>query len=325
MYSLHFPSLLCALASLTAASPRPDYAVKESHFVPEGWRAVGDAPKDSPIQLHIGLKQANDYAIESHLLEISDPNHHRYQQYLSPDEIAGLTRASTETQDLVKAWLEDHGIQRHTLDDSHSDWIVVDVTIGMAEELLRAKYSSFASLDGDATLYRTHEFSLPPHLHKHIDVIQPTTSFFRAEPKTPTIDVLGNDTDYGFLQKRAASGIPEECEEFSVNPTCIRKLYGAYDYKPQLPEKNGIGITNFLNHSSHRGDMTKFLKKYRPEAVAAAKEFDIVLIGDAADNQGPYDPDDYSSQVRNAEGNLDSQLVVSTSWPTPFTAYNTAR
>ena len=81
--------------------------------------------------------------------------------------------------------------------------------------------------------------------------------------------------------------------------------------------------TNYLNQSSHRGDIEKFLTKYRPEAASAAHEFDIVIINNAENHQGPYNKSDPDYSLINAEGDLDAELVLSLTWPTPFIAYNT--
>jgi tripeptidyl-peptidase-1 len=45
------------------------YSVKESHFVPRGWVEVEDAPKNSIINLNIGIKQGNFEELERHLYE----------------------------------------------------------------------------------------------------------------------------------------------------------------------------------------------------------------------------------------------------------------
>lgn len=69
--------------------------------------------------------------------------------------------------------------------------------------------------------------------------------------------------------------------------------------------------------------MKKYLKKWRPDAVPAAKEFDIVIIDDAENMQGPYNRSDPDYYTVNLEGNLDAQTVLGLIYPTPLIAYNT--
>jgi hypothetical protein len=59
---------LCA-ASITPSYPRSDYAVKEKHHVPLGWKKVADAPKDAYIALRIALRQSAFDELEKELLE----------------------------------------------------------------------------------------------------------------------------------------------------------------------------------------------------------------------------------------------------------------
>lgn len=182
---------LCAIAAvyaLPASVPHPysDYTVKERHIVPRGWVEVGPASKSHGIHLQIGLKQRNEGVIEQHLLEISDPSHARYGQHLLPGEIHDIVRPSDECVQLVHAWLLEHGITDAVYSPAN-DWVSVFVSIGKAEELLQTEYKIFKhEEDGDVAV-RAPVWSLPEYLHEHIDVVQPTTSFFRTAKKN-TID-----------------------------------------------------------------------------------------------------------------------------------------
>lgn len=179
-------NLLLAIGSIAAVqalpkSTRSNYAIKERHIVPRSWTRLGEASKSETIHLQIGLKQQNEGQIEEHLLEISDPKHLRHGQHMTLDEIREIVQPSDETQELVKAWLEEHGIM-HGVHSPTKDFIHVVLPIEKAEELLQTSYSTYEHADG-STISRAPEWSLPMHLHEHIDVVQPTTSFFRPNPK----------------------------------------------------------------------------------------------------------------------------------------------
>lgn len=282
-----FTSIVCAFGTISAAyalpkSPRSSYAVKEYHPVPRGWTRVGEAGKSDRVHLTIGLKQQNQGAIEEHLLQVSDPSHARYGQHLTAAEIADIVRPSQETQDLVKSWLEEHGIQG--VHNAAKDTIHVLVPIEKAEELLQTSYSVFEHEDG-STLARAPEWSLPRHLHEHIDVVQPTNSFFRTKATSHGATSLQRDTiqysdswwqnegKKAFAPPPAYRGsgagpISEICNISFTTPDCKRTLYGTYDYKPQVPGKNKMGHTNYLNETSYRQDIKKALQNFRPEAVS---------------------------------------------------------
>lgn len=183
---------LCAIAGASAlpSSLRSTYAVKERHIVPRGWTERGPADKAETIHLQIGVKQQNEGVVEQHLIEVSDPKHARYGQHLTAAEINELVAPSEESVKLVQDWLAEHDIDKIAFSPA-KDWIHVLIPVEKAERLLQTSYSVFEHEDG-ATLSRAPEWSLPVHLHEHIDVVQPTTSFFRAEPEANT--VIGGET-----------------------------------------------------------------------------------------------------------------------------------
>lgn len=176
---------LCAIGVVLGVNALPaassaSYAVKERHAVPRAWTENGAPDKSQLLNLQIGLKQRNEGVIERQLMEISDPQHSRYGKHLTASEVHDLVMPSDETVGLVQGWLREHGILGH--ESPAKDWITVIVPIEKAEELLQTKYSNYVHEDG-SSISRAPEWSLPADLHEHIDVVQPTTSFFRPKPE----------------------------------------------------------------------------------------------------------------------------------------------
>lgn len=114
--------------------------------------------------------------------QVSDPDHTRYGQHLSFEEVNDLVKPADKTLDSVHEWLSDNGISIHEYSPA-KDWINVYIDVESAERLLDTKYSVFKHEDG-SQLVRTSEWSLPTHLHEMIDTIQPTTSFLRSKPQS---------------------------------------------------------------------------------------------------------------------------------------------
>jgi len=329
---------LSALSALLGANALPtvesaNYQVKETHAVPRSWKAAGPANKRESINLQIGLKQRNEGLVERHLLEVSDPDHERYGQHLTAAEIADIVRPEDASIKQVHEWLDAHGIE--DIDYSPAkDWISIVVPIEKAEELLQTKYFKYEHLDGHS-VSRTPEWSLPAHLHEHIDVVQPTTSFFKpraaVEHKVsgPVLDqesaaVQSWWENEGKAKYSGKGNItdPSFCNVSFTTLDCLRTLYGTIDYKAQAADKNSIGINNYLNETSRRDDAYQFLKEFRPEAANAANEFKFEIIDNGSNYQGPN-----LTKVReegtDVEGNLDAQLVLGVGYPTPMIAYNT--
>ncbi|KAK5119745.1 hypothetical protein LTR85_007321 [Meristemomyces frigidus] len=334
---------LYALGALLGANAFPSslgstYALKERHAVPRAWSAVGPASKSETINLQIGLKQRNEGIVERHLIEVSNPTHERYGLHLTAAEIHEMVSPSDETIDLVHDWLREHGISRSAMSPS-KDWISIVVPIEKAEELLQTSYSTFRHHDG-STVSRAPEWFLPAHLHEHIDVVQPTTSFFKPAPNAKEWgpELKGKPHSMSWWEHTGkhmygghghghnsvtnhTAAVAAACNVSFTTPTCLRTLYGTLDYTPKVPGKNKIGINNYLNETNKRSDISLFLETFRPEAAAAAYNFTIVTIADAPNDQGS-DVAEIAADV-NVEGNLDAELVLSISYPTPLTAFST--
>lgn len=332
---------LSVISALIGADALPtvsstNYQVKERHAVPSAWKAAGPANKRESINLQIGLKQRNEGLIERHLIEISDPSHERYGQHLTAAEVADIIRPEDASVSQVHEWLVEHGVS--DIDYSPAkDWISIVIPIEKAEELLQTSYTKFEHLDGHS-ISRAPEWSLPAHLHEHIEVVQPTTSFFKPKAELdvkssgPVLDAATEEQQtwwehtgkhqYGDKHPKGSVSDPAFCNVSFTTLDCLRTLYGTIDYETQACDKNSIGVNNYLNETGRRDDAHQFLSSFRPEAAGAAYDFEIDIIADGANYQG-----DNITKVKedgvDIEGNLDTQLVLGISYPTPMKEFNT--
>ncbi|CAD0100445.1 unnamed protein product, partial [Aureobasidium mustum] len=270
-----------AIAAPTLIADR--YTIKERHDVPQDWDRIGAVPDSHTINLHVGLRQNNQDKVERHVLEASNPSHSSYGQHLSAREIQKLISPSDDTVQVVFSWLTEHGITNAKLSSSR-DWITASVPVRSVERLLNTTYSVYQHQDG-SILIRTPEWSLPQRLHDQIDLIQPTTSFFRASKLTSDAMKEGGPRSW---HKSPSKG--------------WRK-----------PPKN---------HTQKRSDIRSYLEKFRPEAVGIADTFQIVKIAGAQDNQGVLSDDQLEAGL-NLESDMDAELAMGISWPTDFMAWST--
>ncbi|GAM89979.1 hypothetical protein ANO11243_080190 [Dothideomycetidae sp. 11243] len=328
---MHFSQAIALAAGVAAqlaqASPikaRSGYAVKDSHHVPAKWTKLMDAPASHTIQLRIGVKQGDFDGLEQHLYEVSDPAHERYGKHLSSTEVQDLVRPATDSLRLVEEWLEDNAVKPAELAYSAArDWITVTLPVGQIERLLDTEYHVYGHEDGSMVV-RTPEWSLPKHLHEHIDTIQPTNSFFRASPKASSLKSLPHSQSVGQTFHATYVSNPtvaNSCNASLITPLCLRVLYGTYDYKVSAAGRNKVGLTDYLNETNVRSDITKFLTQYRPDAVAGANQFKFDVIANGADNQ-VLTPADLSAGTA-LEGNLDAETILGITYPTPLIAYTT--
>ncbi|OTB02283.1 hypothetical protein M426DRAFT_322859 [Hypoxylon sp. CI-4A] len=319
-FTLAFSALLAVQAAVAkpVVSRNTPYRVKDSHHVPRAWRRVKRAPGDHVIDLQIGVKQSNFAELERHLYEVSDPDHQRYGQHLSADEVRELVKPTDETLDLVHEWLESNGVTPSGY-SSAKDWITVSLPVKEVERLLDTEYHIYEHKDG-GVVARAPKWSLPLHLHDRIDTIQPTNSFFRAHPeKFDHVDApVYHDPQY----TRPSNGsLDAVCDVDSVTPECFQTLYSTKGYKTHAAGKNQIGFNNYLGEHPIRTDAELFLAKYRPEAVSSAKDFPQFTI---ADGPGDYalTPEEIEAGT-SKEANLDVQAIAGISWKTPIVSYST--
>ncbi|MCJ1320877.1 hypothetical protein MMC15_006218 [Xylographa vitiligo] len=318
-------------AGIAVGSPirvRTPYAVKETHPVPAKWSRVGPAPGDHVINLSIGLKSSQFDELERHLYEVSDPFHHRYGQHLSQDEVNELVKPTAEALDLVSEWLVDNGVTSGQLQYSPAkDWIMISLPVDEVERLLDTKYSVYGSREG-SYLVRTPEWSLPKHLHDHIDVIQPTNSFFNPTPLHSNVMPVKGSPDIAAVAAMAQLSdstdltVAQACNVTAVTPTCLRTLYRTINYTPQMPGQNRIGLNDFLGETNNRSDVHIFLEMFRKGAAAASSEFIFEVINDGSTQQTP----DNATQLNagtDLEGNLDAETIIGITYPTPLTCFTT--
>jgi tripeptidyl-peptidase-1 len=315
--------LICTLAA--AGAP---YAVKETHVVPSQWSQRGPAPPGHPIRLHFGLKHniANE-DLEQHLLEVSDPSHPRYGEFFTPSRLNGLLKPTNITLQVVQEWLGRSGFNLSRLTyTAAKDWVSLTTTIHTAERLLNTNYSMFEHEDG-TVLFRAPEWSLPVHLHNHIDVIQPTNSFYRLPlqrrgQSLKTVEPLPPRQAFN-----THSTVGEVCNSSSMTPLCLSKLYGTFNYKQIATKKNSIGMTNFDGQCSNISDIELYLERFRPtfKLVGSGEDSFIpkfVSIAGAVNDQSPITESEAAARV-DIEGNLDAETILGLTWPLKLELFGT--
>lgn len=138
------PSVMLLLASWATAvcalalpPSRRDLLIKEEFRPPIDWEIHDNAPADHILNLRIGLVQSNFAELERHLYEVSDPQHPRYGEHLSKDEVEALVAPHPESLELVYDWLASYGFASNDFRHSAAkDWIILDITVAQAEDLL---------------------------------------------------------------------------------------------------------------------------------------------------------------------------------------------
>lgn len=276
----------------------------------------------------ISVWRGTTASLTLHFPIVSNPLHGRYGQHLSQDEVNELVKPDEDTSSLVHEWLLDNGIQSAQLEYSPAkDWIQVKLPVSVIERLLDTKYSVYRHQDGSYVV-RTPKWSLPKHLHEHIEAVQPTNSFFRPMARRtafkPAVGVSSSVklSNVAVADQSTDLTVAQACNVSAVTPTCLRTLYGTINYTPQVPGKNKVGLNDFLGESNNRSDTSIFLQKFRPDAAPAAYQFTFESIQGGTTQQTP----DNATQLdagTDLEGNLDVETIIGIDYPTPLVAFST--
>ncbi|KAF5392934.1 hypothetical protein D9757_001210 [Collybiopsis confluens] len=291
--SVNMRSILLGLAiyaSLVLGRPsrrESDYEVKESVSPPREWNTHGVAPSHHKIELSIGLPQPNFDVLVDHLYQVSDPSHSRYGQHLTKEEVEALVAPHPESLDLVNAWLSSHGIEEKEMSPAN-DWITIRIPVRLAEKLLDTTYHVWTHASTGESIVRTTSYSLPAHLHEHVDVIQPTTMFARMKSFKSTIHRFdkgaGQIVEESNTPIISASGVSVDpsCNS-TITISCLKQLYNAVGVTPSTKVNNSIGITGYLEQFANFEDLQSFYALQLPEALNTS--FKVVPVAGGLNNQ----------------------------------------
>ncbi|KAF8638577.1 hypothetical protein AX17_002119 [Amanita inopinata Kibby_2008] len=314
-------ALFVLAASSYAAPHSTAHLAKESVHVPRGWVKHSVPPADHIISLRIGLPQSNVAVLEQHLYEISDPEHSRYGQHLSKEQVEELVAPHPGSISAVDSWLASFGLGENDIVRSPAkDWVTLRVPVALVEEMLDTTYHVWKHEESGDYLVRTTSYSLPKDLHEHVDLIQPTTMFGQFKGAKSTLVWMDDESQGSKLNthvslKSASSDVTVDpsCNT-NITISCLQQLYNAVGYKPKADIGNSIGITGYLEEYANIQDLQSFYAQQRPDALNTAFKFISVKGGQ----------NDQNLSMAGAEANLDVQFAFGLSFPTPGTFYSTA-
>ncbi|KII89301.1 hypothetical protein PLICRDRAFT_109130 [Plicaturopsis crispa FD-325 SS-3] len=320
--TLYVPLLLLSLGAFARCSPAltksEDFAVKHAWTsVPVGWDVHNVPTPDQLMTLRIGLKQHRMDDLIAALYEISDPAHPRYGQHLSKSEVDRLTAPHPTTVAMVQEWLAAHSITPESVSvSSTGDTLVARMPISTVEAMLATTYRTYRHRSTGELAVRTLEYSLPRHLHAHIDLVHPTTMFDRMRKMRVTFHVaedgpLPSPDDLGTVKGPAGQDIPVSCNT-TITPSCLQALYRTEGYVPQAADKgNKLGVTGYLEQFVNFADLQTFYSEFRPDAVGS--NITVFSVNGGLNDQS----------IPGVEANLDTQYTTGLTFPTPNFFYST--
>jgi tripeptidyl-peptidase-1 len=196
--------------------------------------------------------------------------------------------------------LTSHGfdLDRDSTRSPAKDWIGLSAPLKVAEKLLNTTFSVWKHTSGDTIVRSTH-YSLPTHLHQHIDVVQPTTNFGLFKPQRATSffdEEAPSLVDIGEQVLASTNTTVNASCNSTITPQCLYQLYDI-NYNGSVATGNSISTANYLGQYVNTTDLNTFYRTYVPAAVG--NPINVVQINGGINNQS----------VPGGEASLDSQYA----------------
>ncbi|KAF9046283.1 subtilisin-like protein [Panaeolus papilionaceus] len=321
-------SLLAALVGLAIAAPsrRSPHVLHEKRAAdPVDWVLSHRLDANKVLPMRFGLSQQNLHKVEEMLMSVSHPESPNFGQHFTPEEIIETFAPSKETVDNVINWLADSGISRDRLKISaNKGWVSVDATTAEVEELLNTEYHVYTHTETGAEQFGCHNYSVPAHIRRHIDLIRPTVQF-NQRPSPLALQKRGGGLGMPSLRngpKKSSKAVTitpslENCDQM-ITLDCLRALYNV-DYTPVATSKNSYGIVEFTPQAFLGPDLDLFFRNFSPSLVGVRPA--NVLI-DGGEDDSVVQTTDQSFDM-NGESDLDLEYAMGLTAPQPITLLQT--
>ncbi|KAL8757953.1 MAG: hypothetical protein Q9184_004074 [Pyrenodesmia sp. 2 TL-2023] len=303
-------------AAIAAPSSTSELAPLENlQTIPQGWRQGRSPSASHRLRFRIALKQENAFQFEQHVLAISDPDHPKYGEHMSREDLKKMLQPSSAASNAILGWLHAEGVPSSDIENT-GDWINFYVSAIEAERIMHTKFYFYTNSINNMERIRTLHYSVPKALHRYVHMIQPTTRFGQVSPQRSTISehfTLGESKSDATARYSGSSLNVTFCNT-TVTPQCLRDLYHVGNFRGTASNGNKIGVCGYLEEYAKFDDFIQFTSKYAP--YAAQENFTYALISGGLSTQEDSDQD-------SVEANLDVQYAYPLSYPTPGYYYST--
>jgi tripeptidyl-peptidase-1 len=208
----------------------------------------------------------------------SDPASAKFGQHWTPEEVIDAFRPSQETEDEVRKWLVDNGIdsKRLTVSENKS-WFAFYATAEEAENLLYTEYHEYEDSVTGGIIPSCDEYHIPKHVREHVDYISPGIKLlappqshkskreaFRVKDETKGLVIRDR---HGELRIQAESHPdPDDLStcDIAITPACVAALYKIppTDHKKKPNPKNSMGIFESELQFYYQPDLDLFFTNY---------------------------------------------------------------
>ncbi len=302
---------------LSEAGPSSGLEVfEELQSIPTPWVIDGEPSPSELVLYRIAIRQDETQArFQQHVIDISTPEHASYGQHMDYDDLTSFLSPARHVSSNIRSWLVAAGVSESNI-QVDKDWINFVAPIDLAENMLNTRFYYFRHPATNTKRLRTLEYSLPPDLHEHIQMVHPTIHFGHPEPHVRSAAYSADDDaddepipKYGSATQLNAT----YCNE-TVSMDCLRALYGVGDFRANRTSGAKLGISGFAQSHIDYHDLALFVDKWAPYAKGA--NFSVVSINGGNNTQN-------DTENSGTEASMDIELGLTLAYNTPVTFYTT--
>ena len=260
---------------------------------PEGFRRIEASPKDTKVEFHVALKEANKNVINL-LDEVSDIEHENYGKYLSVEELRDMTKSSPRVQRKAEKFFS--SIDCTNVNGASLRCVA---TVEKVEALFQTKMFRFKHENSGIIIDRhVGHISIPMEMEDAVEFVTGLGSFVLPS-------LMRRQSLKEKLYRHTSSDDDCSGADCYVVPETIRNIYNVSKENAAGDASSQQGVGEFAGNFGERdSDLATFGKN-----VGAAKPLKVDKRGGA-----PNDPNQVS-----VETTLDIQYVsalggLNTNW-----------
>ena len=219
-------------------------------FVPaSSWSEVGPSPPSTVLSLTIALKPTpeGEATLERLFHEVSNPQHGRYQKYLTQERVLALLTPKQASITAVTTFLSKHGA---AFGEIQGNLISATMTVAQAETAFRTHIFAQSHEHMCTELHRASVFAIPQEIGGAVSAIDGLTSLPRvrsaaaASPPPPALR---------FPVRTCGGACPG-----LVTPAILSTRYGLGAPPVTFATNNSMSVSSFMFESWDQSDLTQF-------------------------------------------------------------------
>lgn len=287
-------ALLLAFVAVASASTSSSFFLTGK--IPEGWTMHKRVAADEDVPITIAVKLNNVADLERHIDEISDPQHARYGDHMTIDEINELT-SNWEATGRIYTWLLSEGVDAESIRLSRGgDFVHVTMKADQAERVLDASFHHFEHQATGLKAIRTPIYRLPGSIKNLVDFVSGSTLFPTTAPRAVRSEI------------EAVEGVPIPAGY--VTPQLLTKFYKV-DNTVVASQDATQSVYENLGQSYDEADLNAFQQQFGLHQNKVTKVI------------GPNTPSECSTNSQNCgEALLDVEYMMALAQDAPTTYWS---